>query len=291
MKLRMLIVHVGALGVFFVPFRWSLVALSVAVFFAMQFGFEGICHRYFAHRAYKTSRAFQLFLALWGSATGQKGMLWWADTHRQHHRHTDTPRDAHSPVQHGLWHAHVAWLWQPENMSADPGRVKDLRSFPEIVWLDRWWDALPVMVMGGMYLIGGVPAVVWGGCLSMALSLNCTWMTNSVTHFTTPHPLGTAGLRWRRFATADLTCNAPLLTLPLMGANWHNNHHRYPAAARAGFYPGELDPTWLILRALEKVGLIWDLRGVPEAVLAEGRAVGAIASGTTTPPEPAPPSR
>lgn len=271
MMVRVVLVHMGALGVFFVPFRWSLVALALGMFLAMQFGFEGICHRYFAHRSYKTSRPFQFLLALWGSATGQKGMLWWADTHRQHHRHTDTPLDAHSPALLGLWHSHVAWLWQPENLYAAPDRVRDLRAFPEIVWLDRYWDLLPILVMVTMYALGGMPYVVWGGCLAMAASLNCTWMTNSVTHFTTSEPLGRRGLRWRRFETADTTNNAPLLAIPLMGANWHNNHHRYPAAARAGFYAGEFDPTYLLLRVLARMGLIWDLREVPEVVLEEGR--------------------
>jgi len=272
MKVRVAVVHLGALAVLWVPFHWSQVVLALCVFLAMQFGFEGICHRYFAHRAYKTSRLFQFILAMWGSATGQKGMLWWADTHRQHHRHTDTPDDAHSPLHHGLWRAHVAWLWRPENMQAHPDRVKDLRKYPEIVWLDRYWDVFPPLVMATMFALGGVEWMVWGGLLPMALSLNATWMTNSVTHFTDRRPVGRGGLRWRRFDTPDTTNNAPLLTIPLMGASWHNNHHRYPAAARAGFYPGELDPTYLVLRLWAALGLIWDLREVPEAVLAEGLA-------------------
>lgn len=276
MMLRVAAVHVGALGVFFVPFRWSMVALAVLVFFGMQFGFEGICHRYFAHRSYRTSRTFQLLLAVWGSATGQKGMLWWADTHRQHHRHTDTPADAHSPVHHGLFHAHVAWLWQPENLDAAPDRVQDLRAFPEIVWLDRHWDLCPLAVLVLASALGGVEALVWAALLPYALSLNTTWMTNSVTHFRERPGLGGTGLggtalRWRRFATDDSTNNAPWLSVLMMGSNWHNNHHRYPNAARAGFYPGELDLSYLVLRAMAALGLIWDLRPVPEAVLEEGR--------------------
>lgn len=274
MQARVLAVHLGALGVFVVPFRWSLVALAVGMHAWMMFGFEGICHRYFAHRAYSTSRAFQLVLAVWGSATGQKGMLWWADTHRQHHRHTDTPADAHSPLHHGGWHAHVAWLWQPGSLQADPNRVRDLRAFPEIVLLDRAWDVCPAAVLLTLASLGGVEYVVWGGFLAYATSLNATWMTNSVTHFTKRSPdlrdLERRGWRWRRFATPDSTNNAPLLSLLMMGSNWHNNHHRYPSAATSGFYAWELDPSYAVLRALAAMGLIWDLAPVPQAVLDEG---------------------
>lgn len=280
MKVRIFGVHLVALSAFSLPFRWSLVVLAAVMYFALQFGFEGICHRYFSHRAYRTSRWFQFILAVWGSATGQKGMLWWADTHRQHHRHTDTLEDAHSPVHHGFWYAHVAWLWHPEHLEASIDRVKDLRAYPEIVFLDRFWELCPALMMVVLYVfgesttimgpgIGGVECVVWGGFMSIALSLNATWMTNSVTHFLSREAQG-GFFRRRRFATNDSTNNAPFLSVLMMGSNWHNNHHRYAGAARAGFYPGELDLSFLILKLFAAVGLIWELQPVPASVLEEG---------------------
>lgn len=279
---RIAFVHAVALSALFLPFRWSLVALAAGVYFFQMFGFEGICHRYFAHRAYRTSRVFQFVLAAWGGITGQKDVLWWADMHRVHHQYADTPKDPHSAVQHGIWYAHVGWLGKADYQAASSTAVQDLRAFPELVFISRYAVVSLLLLWAGLFLfghfttvmgpgVGGIECLVWGGFVSLALSLNATWMTNSVTHFASLAAAERGGFfRWRRFPTTDLTNNAPFLTVPMMGANWHNNHHRFPGAAQAGFYPGEIDPTFWILRCFAAVGLIWDLRRVPEALLEEG---------------------
>ena len=56
------------------------------------------------------------------------------------------------------------------------------------------------------------------------------------------------------------------------GEGWHNNHHRYQRAARNGFYWWEFDPTWYVIRAMQAVGLAWDVQPVPERIYAEARA-------------------
>ena len=62
------------------------------------------------------------------------------------------------------------------------------------------------------------------------------------------------------------------LALITLGEGWHNNHHRSPNSTRQGFLPHEIDPTYWILKLLEKFHLVWDLRPVPEAVLQEARS-------------------
>src|SRR3954469_8058138 len=102
-KVRLLVVHAGALAAFFVPFHWALAALLAPTFFPRMFGVEAVYHRYFSHRAFKTSRAFQFVLALLAASSGQRGALWWAAHHRMHHRRADEPGDLHSP-RDGFWH-------------------------------------------------------------------------------------------------------------------------------------------------------------------------------------------
>ncbi|MEK7337090.1 MAG: acyl-CoA desaturase, partial [Nitrospirota bacterium] len=51
-----------------------------------------------------------------------------------------------------------------------------------------------------------------------------------------------------------------------MGEGWHNNHHYYPASTRQGFYWWEVDMTYYCLKMMEKVGLVWDIRDVPNYV-------------------------
>ena len=84
-------IHLAALG----AVVWALVgpgvsaavlALAATTFFARMFGITAGYHRYFAHKTYKTGRAFQFVLALLGVTSTQKGPLWWAGLHRRHHR-------------------------------------------------------------------------------------------------------------------------------------------------------------------------------------------------------------
>ena len=94
-------------------------------------------HRYFAHRAFKTSRAFQFVLAWLGCSASQRGPIWWAAQHRHHHRASDTPEDLHSPVAHSLWQSHIGWVFSPESHGTDGQTVKDLIRYAELRWLDQ----------------------------------------------------------------------------------------------------------------------------------------------------------
>src|SRR5688572_2823166 len=104
-------VHLAAvLGVVYCGWSWSGAALAVGAYFVRMVVVTAGYHRYFAHRAFKTSRVFQFLLALGAQSAAQRGVLWWASHHRFHHKHSDTPRDVHSPRLKGLWHSHVGWV-------------------------------------------------------------------------------------------------------------------------------------------------------------------------------------
>jgi stearoyl-CoA desaturase (delta-9 desaturase) len=75
----------------------------------------------------------------------------------------------------------------------------------------------------------------------------------------------------RRYATTDTSKNSFLLALVTMGEGWHNNHHYYQSTANQGFFWWELDPSYYLLRMLEKLRLVWDLRTPPAHVLAQSR--------------------
>jgi len=90
-SLPFLALHLGCLAVFFVPVTALGLVLCGVLYFVRMFGITAGYHRYFSHRSYKTSRWFQFLLAWLGCTAMQKGPLWWAATHRQHHRYSDTP--------------------------------------------------------------------------------------------------------------------------------------------------------------------------------------------------------
>lgn len=242
--------HVACGLVIVYPPSWSLVALAACGYAVRMWGIAVGYHRYFAHRSYKTSRAFQLGLAILGGTALQEGPLWWASVHRRHHKRADRPGDPHSPILRGLWHAHVGWTLEQDHGAQDLSNVKDLAVYPELRWLDRHHNVPVAAYALTCWAVAGVPGVVWGLVVSSVALLHVTFSVNSLAHL------------WgsRRFATADGSRNnAPLAVLTL-GDGWHNNHHHRMSSARHGFRWWELDVGYYSLVVLARLGLVWDLR-------------------------------
>jgi stearoyl-CoA desaturase (delta-9 desaturase) len=251
-------VHVAAVvGVALVGWSWKGVALAVALYYVRMFGVTGGYHRYFSHRTYKTSRAFQFFLAVLAQSSLQKGALWWAAHHRGHHKFSDTPEDPHSFRDYGFWHSHVGWILSDETEATDEKRIPDLMRYPELRWLNTW-HTVPGIALGvGLWLVGGWSALVWGLFVSTSLLWHGTFTINSLSHC-----FGS-----RRYATSDDSKNNFLLALVTMGEGWHNNHHYYQRSTAQGFFWWEIDLTFYVLKALSWVGLVWDLHTPPKKVL------------------------
>ena len=70
----------------------------------------------------------------------------------------------------------------------------------------------------------------------------------------------------RRYSTRDASRNNAVLAFFTLGEGWHNNHHHYPAAARQGFFWWEVDPTYYLLKLMETLGLVWELKALPEGL-------------------------
>ena len=116
---------------------WRAVALAMALYALRIFAIGAGYHRYFAHRAFSTSRFFQFVSGVPRADLGAARHLWWASKHRRHHRYSDTEDDVHSPVQRGFLYAHVGWIFVPRNDATDYAVVRDLARYKELVWLDR----------------------------------------------------------------------------------------------------------------------------------------------------------
>ena len=231
---------------------------AATLYVVRVFGITGGFHRYFAHRTYKTSRVFQFIIAFIGMSSMQSGVLWWAAKHRDHHRDSDLPHDAHSPRHHGFWGAHMGWIFDQSRSIADYERIHDFTVYPELVWLDR-----NRFLPGGLVALTclatmGLPGLVVGFVWSTVAVYHATFMINSLAHV----------FGKQRYLTGDDSRNNWLLAIIAMGEGWHNNHHHYPGAARNGFFWWEVDFTYYILRGLGKLGIVWDLRIPPESVLA-----------------------
>jgi stearoyl-CoA desaturase (Delta-9 desaturase) len=256
------LVHLVALGgAIWVGFSWKLLLLAVILYYVRMFGVTAAYHRYFSHRTFRTGRVFQFLLALLAQTSAQKGVVWWASHHRLHHKKSDLPGDVHSVKLDGFWWSHVGWIVSKDHEETDLHRVSDLAKYPELMWLNKYHLVPPTALAVAIFLIGGAPALMWGFFVSTVLLWHGTFTINSLSHV----------FGKRRYATTDESKNNALLAVITMGEGWHNNHHHYQGSVNQGFFWWEWDPTYYILWALSKVGLVWDLRTPPARAIMDKR--------------------
>jgi stearoyl-CoA desaturase (Delta-9 desaturase) len=263
--------HLGCVGVVWVGVSGFAVAVAVALYAVRMFALTGFYHRYFSHQAFRTSRTLQFIFAAIGATCVQRGPLWWAAHHRNHHRFADSGRDPHSPLLRGFLWSHLGWFLTPRGFRTDWSVIGDLARFPELRLLDRFDILMPTLLAVALYGLGqhlhnahpslgtnGMQMLVWGLCISTVALFHATFMINSLAH-----RLGS-----RRFSTRDASRNNWLLALFTFGEGWHNNHHRFPGAARQGLYWWEYDLTFYGLSLLALLGLVHDLRPYPASLRA-----------------------
>lgn len=261
--------HLGCLGVLWAGVSPVAVGVAVALYWIRMFAITGFYHRYFAHRSFETSRFWQAVFAIVGLSAVQKGPLWWAAHHRQHHRFSDQPQDVHSPIQSGFLYSHIGWIWCDDNMPTKD--IKDFMKYPELVFLNRHDVLVPMVLFLGLYALGavleatapglhttGFQMVVWGFFISTVVLFHGTVTINSLGHL------------WgnQRFKTDDDSRNNGWLAIVTMGEGWHNNHHFYPGSARQGFYWWEWDATYYVLKVLSWMKVVKNLHPVPDWVFA-----------------------
>lgn len=259
-------IHVMVFGIIWVGVSPIAVAVCVAGYFTRMFGLTAFYHRYFSHKSYKANRFWQFLFAVWGNASVQKGPLWWASHHREHHRNSDQPADIHSPIQHGFWWSQVGWIMAKNSSGTNMDVVRDLAKFPELRWLDRFHVLVPVLYASAMLWLGswlgsaypslgtsGPQMLIWGFFVSTVILVHGTGTINSLAHI----------IGRRRFETTDGSRNHLGLALLTLGEGWHNNHHRYPTSARQGFRASDIDITYYVLKGMEKLHIIHDLKEPP----------------------------
>jgi stearoyl-CoA desaturase (delta-9 desaturase) len=242
-------IHLLPLLVIFTGVSRTAWILFAVTFWTRMFFITGGYHRYFSHKAYKTSRVFQFILGYGGCTAAQKGPLWWAGHHRIHHRFADTINDPHTPRK-GFWWSHAGWILSDDTTSAPLRSVKDFEKFPELRFISKHDWIAPWSLAVVCTLIGGWSGLLIGFVLSTVVLWHATFLINSLAHV-----FGS-----RRFETEDTSRNNALLAILTMGEGWHNNHHKAAYLARQGTKWWEIDITWYVLFLLEKLHIIWGVK-------------------------------
>ena len=274
---------VANLGAVLIPFLATLAAIvllwnrfvsvgdlliAAVMYLATAIGITVGFHRLLTHRSFQTSKPLEYTFAVLGSMAVQGPVISWVADHRKHHAHTDSEGDPHSPhvghqaglrgVATGLWHAHAGWLMSTQgradwkryaaDLDEDQGMRLIARQFVPLVLLTLLLPALAGYIVSGT-LAGAATGLLWGGLVRIFFVHHVTWSVNSVCHY-----FGT-----RRFSTDDRSTNVFWLALPSLGESWHHNHHAFPRSAVHGLRRWEIDPSALIIAALERLGLAWNV--------------------------------
>jgi stearoyl-CoA desaturase (delta-9 desaturase) len=246
--------------------------IAAAMYLLTAIGITVGFHRLLTHRSFQTSKPLEYAFAVFGSMAVQGPVIAWVADHRKHHAHTDAEGDPHSPhlghdggvrgVLAGLWHAHTGWLLSEQGRADWRRYAADLCEDDGMRAISRHFGALVVASLAipalAGYAVSGTAAgaatgLLWGGLVRIFLVHHITWSVNSICHF-----LGS-----RRFDTGDRSTNVYWLSLPSLGESWHNNHHAFPRSAVHGLRRWELDPSALVITAMEKAGLARNVIRIP----------------------------
>lgn len=246
------VLHLAAL-LAFVPSNFSWAAVGVALllhWMTIGLGISLGFHRLATHRSFQVPKWLEYFLILCGTLAGQGGVLGWVGYHRAHHLYSDTAPDPHNSNE-GLWWSHISWLMHEVPLRSElPRLTKDIAGDRFYQFCHRYYVELQVVLGVLLYLIGGMPFVVWGVFVRLFAGFHSTCFVNSACH----------KFGYRLYETSDRSTNCWWVALLTYGEGWHNNHHAFQASARHGLKWWEIDLTWLTIRLFQVLGLATKVR-------------------------------
>jgi stearoyl-CoA desaturase (delta-9 desaturase) len=233
---------------------WLDVSLMFIFYIVSGLGITVGFHRMLTHKSFEASRPVKAIFMIMGCLAFEGDPMSWASTHIQHHAHSDGEDDPHSPLE-GLWHAHAGWLFNYTNNIDVYGSW--LKRDATVVWVSRYWLLWAGLGLLIPTLIAGWSGLIWGGLVRIFLTHHVTWSVNSICH--------TFGRR--DYETRDASRNNFIVGLLAFGEGWHNNHHAFPRSAFHGLRWYQIDFSGYLIRAMEKIGLVWNVVRVKPGAL------------------------
>jgi fatty-acid desaturase len=227
-------------------FSWAAVGVAVLLHtITIGLGISLGFHRLATHRSFRVPKALEYFFVICGALAGQGGVIGWVGYHRMHHLYADRDGDPHDSSK-GFWWSHIAWL-----MHTVPSRdklrqfTKDINDDPVYEFCHKHYIAMQVGLGIVLYLLGGMPFVVWGIFVRLFVGFHSTCFVNSVCHM----------LGYRSHDVDDTSTNCWWVALLTFGEGWHNNHHAHQSLVRYGWRWWEIDMVWMTVRGLQALGL------------------------------------
>lgn len=267
----------------------AVIITVVTMFIIAGFGVALGYHRLFTHQGFKCGVVLQTILAGAGAMSAEGPPDVWLRTHRRHHVYADQPGDAHSPFQYGgtkwrvlkgiLW-SHIGWLFYKYPLP-ERSRPDDIDRNPTLQWLSKHYGLVMVITFALPAVIGGIDGAASGGwhglfigsldgflmgILRVVFFLNITWCINSVSHLwgELVAVIVVTDNKNRIYYPSDGSRNAWWwLKILSFGEANHALHHLFQTVAFHGWSKWAIDPSKWMLIALEKIGLVKDIKRPP----------------------------
>lgn len=245
----------GIAGPLTYDFRIALVSglLTAAT---LCFGHSVGLHRLLIHRSFKCPLWLEYCMVYCGVLVGMGGprkMLYMHDIRDWSQRQSQ----CHAFYIHAtpiwkdwIWNLHCELQLEHPPEFKPEARVTESRFYG---FMDRHWIAVQLPLAIILLVVGGIPMVVWGICVRVALSLTGHWLVGYIAHHW-------GRQTWLVDGASVQGYNVHGLGLITMGEAWHNNHHAFPESARLGLDRGQWDAGWWLLCCLKRLGLVWNLQ-------------------------------
>ena len=239
-------------------FQWL---WALAFLYLNGLSITGGYHRLWSHRAYEASPVLKWFFALWGAGALQNSILIWASDHRRHHRHVDDNELDPYSAGRGLWFSHMGWMLRNyKSNDQDFSNARDLLRDPVVVWQDKHYVALTLLMNLGLPLMLGIwhgdiiGTVLLVGLLRLVVNHHVTFFINSLAHFWGSRP----------YTETNSARDNGFLAFLTYGEGYHNYHHIFQADYRNGIRWWQWDPTKWMIALCSRVGLARNLNRVPD---------------------------
>jgi stearoyl-CoA desaturase (delta-9 desaturase) len=241
---------------------WFQVLLFLFFYIATGMSITLGYHRLFSHLSFKAKAPVKLATLVFGACAFENSALDWSSDHRKHHKHVDHDEDPYDISKGFVW-AHIGWLLFKLGPEQPMDNVNDLKRDPLVMWQHRWCIPMAFIIGFGVpallgYLwngpAGALGAFLLAGVLRVFAVQHSTFFINSLCHTVGKRPYSD------RCSARD----SAIMALFTFGEGYHNYHHEFQHDYRNGVKSSNFDPTKWTIWTLEKLGLVSDLRRVPD---------------------------
>jgi len=245
-----------------VGLSWPIMIIFAFYLMATGLSITGGYHRFFSHKSYDANGFVKFLFLVFGAAACQNSAIKWASDHRDHHRYVDQAPDPYN-IRKGFFYAHMGWIFLKDDENNSYDNVRDLIKDRMVYWQHRFYVPLAISVgfvlpfIFGFFLGDAWGCLLWAGIVRVVIVHHSTFLINSLCHYIGKRP----------YSLKDSARDSALAAFLTYGEGYHNFHHQFQYDYRNGVRWYHWDPTKWMIKSLESVRLVKNLRMASEETI------------------------